>query len=361
MGVTVRKPLIARIYWPGKKELAYNDVFIDGEAGSVVTTYEGNHFVETGAFVRSALVGRGHEWDDQNRFNNAWDARSSHAMELDGELIGWLTALGLGSVSSAASGAGYLHTCKPVPIATLTQPPSATIVQKQTDEALYLKYSGICIDEFTISGKRGTGADSWLQASWTEIGSGAVVDGSGVSTPSTTVTTPIKFSEVSVATIGAAGAINVIDRLVDFTFKHGNNLQADKGYLAGSSASASPASIVDAAPVRQRLEYGDRRGSTTLEITFERTRSASTERTNFRAGTSWAIVLTCPGKLISGSTYETWKLTIPVAKVDTYEPDWDDQSGTSKVLLVPDYDSGTAAPFKIEVTNARSALLVAAA
>lgn len=350
---TVRKPLVTRIMWPGKKEATYGAAISDGEAGTVVTTFDGTLVKETGAFQRSGQVGRGHEWDEANRFNNGWDASVSYTEELHGDLAGWLGAMGLGAVTSSSSGGAYLHVCKPVPVATTTQIPSTTLVQKQADEGLEVKYSGMAINEFTISGQKGTGTDSWLKASYSMIGSGAVTSGSGVATPSMTPTTPMLFSNIQVMTMGASGALNAIDRLTSFSFKHSNNLQGDKGYLAGST-------LVDSAPVRQRLEMGDRRGSAMLELTFERTRSAYTERTNFRAGTSWAITLTCRGKLITGSTYETWKLTIPVAKVDAYEPDWDDVLGIAKVSLMPEYDAGIAAPFKIEVNNNRSSYLTGA-
>lgn len=347
---TVQKTRINQTYWT-KKEASYDDVVGVGEAGSISTEFDGMPFKRTGRFERGDQVGRGHDFNGTVRKNNGWSTDVSRSVFLDSENAGILACFGLGTVSTGADGTGYRHTAKPLALSSSPQLPSMTIAERQEDETLYRLISGVCIDNFTISGN----ADEWIQAQYALIGSGNVTSASGLTPPTLTKAQPFLFSEISLATVGAASGTNLIDRLRSFSLKWNNKLKADKGYLAGSS-------LVDGAPVRQRLEMSERGDDgCTLDLTFERTRSAYQERTDFEASTSWVVTIKCIGSLISSTTYHEFKITIPVAKIDDYDPDWDNGSGIAKVVLKPDYDTGISAPLKLEVVNARSSYLTAAA
>src|SRR3990167_8641700 len=254
MAATVKKPLIRQILWP-KKEPTYGAEIADAEAWLQCITFKGERFTRKADIQKGDQVGRGHEYDDEIRVNNGWSADCSRSQDLDSFSAAWICAFGLGSVSTGATGSGYRHTFKPLDIATSPQLPSTCVAELQSDQARYRKHLGCIVTDFDMGGGRNT----WLSGSYNVQGSGKVKDGTAIVVPSILTASPFRFSEISVCATGAAGATDRVLYLRSFRVKHANNLLSDDGYLCAST-------LVNSAPVRQRLEVGNRKGATSMEM-----------------------------------------------------------------------------------------------
>lgn len=349
--MTARKVLVRQAYHP-KRESAYGTAIGNGEATWLSTEYMGEVTLPKALVNRGDFTGRGHEFHGAIRLVDAWDTRLSRAGAIDAYRAGQMVAFGLGSVSSADAGSGATrHTCKPLAPLTSVNLPSTTMYEQYPDEGLKAKFPGMVVESFGLSGQKG----SWVEGSVEWIGNGSADFATNMTPPSLTTITPFQFTRIAAALGGANGDRDLLSRLRGFDFAWGNNLLAEDGYLPGATYASD-------GPLRSRCEIGNRRDSGKLKLIIDASVGANLEVTEYQAGTLWNdTTLTLRGGIVGGAVREEIKIVLPECHIDEMDPAWDGDIKNYPITLVPRYDSGLAAPLKIEVVNAVSAYLEAAA
>lgn len=352
MGETARRTGFKEAYWPEKKELAYGDPIEDAESGAYAGVFQGEPFQRTPELGTDvAMTGKGHEFEgQQTRQVMAWDARVTRQLPLDTRVAGWLLSHGFGTVSSVNNADGsYLHTIEPLAPATGVQLPSSSRVVESVHEGLKRKFSGLVVNDFSISGSKG----QWLQCGYTLIGDGSADEATALTIPAITVASPLKFTAMTKFHIGAAGsAITQLPRLNGFTFNWANNLMADDGYLANSTE-------VDGGPKRSKLEMGVRVPG--LQLIMDAGRGANLEYTAMKGQTLYEVELIARGALIAGSNYHEVRLHLAECYIDNATPGVDGDKQIYTLDITPRYDLDTDSPVVAKVQNDQANLLVAAA
>ena len=353
MAETSRKVRIHEALWD-KKESSYGAAIGDGEAGSWAALFDGEPWNVKPSFIDDMNeTGKGHEWRGNRRAVSKWEANVSRSRLLDNRVAGWLGAFGLGAVSTANGANVNTHTFKPLAQSSGVQIPSTTVVENQADETLKRKMSGVCVGGFTIDAKKGAP----VRCSYDLVGSGKADDTTGITLPSITYTAPFKFTALSTANFGPDGSPNnIIALLRGVRFQFNNDLQEDDGYLAGSTEISSSTGL---GPAKQKLEYGMR--SWTMTIDIDARRSAYTEWTAFLTQALWECKFVMRGALVAGSDYEELEIEVPELYIADLTPGWDGPIKIYTATVHGRYVSGDASPFLYKVRNTVATYLSAAA
>src|SRR5579885_84942 len=181
--------------------------------------------------------GKGHEFATTQR-ELTRDSKYARTMDLSSLAAGWVCAFGMGKVVTTQPNPGgnptaYKHVFTFFDPATAgKQVPVTTIVEKVSSAANFLRrLESMAISDFTISGKN----REVCQVAVNLMGSGKVTTGADASFPASLSAVSLLDMGVMTFKLGTQGAPTDLSvRLLDFTLKVTQNLDAANGYAPGS-------------------------------------------------------------------------------------------------------------------------------
>ncbi len=214
------------------------------------------------ALSDAARFGKGHEWPTTRR-ELTRDLRLARTMDLSSLLFGWAAAFAMGSVTSTQPAPGtnpnfWQHVIKFSSASASRQAPVTTIYEELSGQTSFRrKLESLAVESFSISGR----AREVAQLQMNLIGSGRVTTGA-VTLPALTGVSLLDLGGL-VFKLGAQGAaVNITERLIEFSVSVAQNTDADNGYHPGSGL------------YRNRLWFGNRRASFSATVFVD---SASTD------------------------------------------------------------------------------------
>jgi len=256
----------------------------------------------------AADIGKGHEFAE-NQYLTNWDVRIPFEKFCSSEILAWLFAFGLGSVtpSTPASGA-YKYLCTPTnPVDDGIELPAFTYVEaiRQGGSALFDRASvGCLINSFGLSLASGPGrANCRVTAEF--VGCGENASPSGVSIPDTTTEHFLNAASAGITILGSDYV--TLKRIVSLDLGWNNNIRLPQGFYPGSGTSQGAA-------VRGRMEHGDREASLSFVVRME---STSDELAKLLAQTEGTAAITLQGNLITGSTYNSAVMTFHSVRISS--------------------------------------------
>lgn len=233
-----------------KKQASYTTLVPDASLDKRVAII-GADFGELAKVTLSdaARFGKGHEWPTTRR-ELARDLRLARTLDLSSLMFGWAAAFALGSVTStqpapATNPNFWQHVIKFSAASASRQAPVTTIYEELSGQtALRRKLESLAVESFSISGR----AREVAQLQVNLIGSGRITTGA-VTLPSLTSVSLLDLGGL-LFKIGPQGAaVNIAERLLEFSVSVTQNTDADGGYHPGSGL------------YRNRLWFGNRRAA----------------------------------------------------------------------------------------------------
>ena len=336
-----------------KKETAYNTAVLDASMTKSMM-FRGPDVVDRAPTVDTDgdEFGKGHEFETRQNLL-AWDAKAKRSCKATAEMLGWVAAFGLGAVVDSQPNLPlnptvYDHECTPLLAATSKQLASTSIIEKLSSFR-QRKYTGVVINDFTISGEGTKFVD--LEFNW--IGSGAQTS-NALAMP-TIIPGHFLWTHSSKLEIGPYGGafVDYSSYLKKFSVKWNNNLLTDVGYFPGSGY----ATVGDptSGAIRGRLEMGKRMAEFSATVLV----SSDQMKADLEANAKLKAKLTLAGEVITGGQPEVWQAVIDLAhmKYSAVPVGFDNGQEVYNITAKVLYDDATSTPIKITVTNTDIAYL----
>ena len=195
--------------------------------------------------------GKGHEFSTTQR-EVSRDLRLTRGFDLSSLMAGWAMFFGMGKVVTAGVGP-YTHTLTFADPSVSKSAP-VTTVYEELAAGEKRKLHSMAVNDVTISGRN----QETVQMTMNLIGSGQVTDGA-VTLPSLTTLTFFLGGDVTVKLGAQGGAVDISERVLDWSFTVSQNLKEALGYSPGSGL------------YRNKIWYGKRTTRANIRVFWDAT------------------------------------------------------------------------------------------
>ncbi|MDA2916447.1 phage tail tube protein [Nitrospinae bacterium AH_259_B05_G02_I21] len=324
-----------------KKQTAYGTKLADVDL-TLATPFKGpDAVVRTPTIETDAeQAGRGQEFQQSQEIER-WDVRLARSFDMTSLVAAWVSAFGLGQVTTSQPDAGgnptvYDHQCrfmtntKELPVTSIVENPISGTTLKSL-------YRDMAIADFEMSGE----INQRLQLAANLIGSG-YREASTKTIPSVTAGSFLRMSGVTFQVGPTGSEVDVSSRIKGFTLGVNNNPMEDDGYFPGSGL------------YRGRLEYGQRRE---VELAFQLLVADAVERDHLEANDYLKAIITSVGAVISTTYKHTLTITVPRLAYRALPIGFEDGMALYSIEANVFHDSSSGYPLDITVRNNTAALL----